>query len=752
MRRGLLIIFALTAICTGLFSQPQGDRKLVDFTADLMRPIKIGDSSVMNLIGNVVFYHNGAIITCDSAVRYNDKRMECFINVVINKQSTYVYGDRADYNGDINLAKVYAPIIKMVDKDATLYTYNFAFNTLSNVGKFSGGGTMKQKENLLESNHGYYYADMRDIVCVGDVEIQSPDYKIKSDSVGYNMDSEVAKFFVKTLIWNSKGEILSADRGLYKQQTSEYEFTKNSYILTANKELWSDSLDYNSVSENAILHRNIQLRDEEQKVMGFGDFGQYWGNPGDAVLTQNPSMVSFDPEQDTLYMRSDSMFLYTVSRNFAIKSDSVAKVDTGEEEIIMESPTPKEKALEQGEQKSGLEIEQEDVVASETTPTPSTLSVEQSMDSGGDPPLTKQQKKAKRQKEKELQKAAENAAKGNIITPKNDSKPSGENPDSVVVKSDNTTPSAKNTEEKSHLNKADSAAHKADSAALNLIKKDSTSTDSISISQQLLTPEQLEVDSALLAAPENADTLQRIMKAYRNVRIFRNDFQAVCDSLVGFSIDSTLHLYIKPVLWNENNQITSEVIDLYTKNQELYKAIFTGAPMMCAEVDTLHYNQVKGKIMEAFFRENAIYRTDVNGNGQTFYYMVDDNTAEITGFLTVECADITFIIGAEQVEQIIYRTDPVYSIYPMDKIPVDQPMFLDGFQWEIKRKPTLADVFTRTIRPSRRAEYEALPQPTYPLTKSIKANIKEMISRDVWRERNDVISQSTREYVNSLGY
>lgn len=96
-------------------------------------------------MGHVVFYHNGAVITCDSAIRFNDRMMDCYNNVIINKDSTFIYGDRAEYNGNFNTARVFSPLVKIVDKDATLYTYNFSFNTLDNIGHYTGGGTMLQR-------------------------------------------------------------------------------------------------------------------------------------------------------------------------------------------------------------------------------------------------------------------------------------------------------------------------------------------------------------------------------------------------------------------------------------------------------------------------------------------------------------------------------------------------------------------------------------------------------------------------------
>ena len=82
------------------------------------------------------------------------------------------------------------------------------------------------------------------------------------------------------------------------------------------QELWSDSLDYYRESGHALLFRNIQIDDAEHKVLAFGDYGEYWKEPGNALLTQRPSVVSYDTSQsDSLYMCADSMFLYTISKS-----------------------------------------------------------------------------------------------------------------------------------------------------------------------------------------------------------------------------------------------------------------------------------------------------------------------------------------------------------------------------------------------------------------------------------------------------
>lgn len=269
---------------------------------------------------------------------------------------------------------------------------------------------------------------------------------------------------------------------------------------------------------------------------------------------------------------------------------------------------------------------------------------------------------------------------------------------------------------------------------------------------------QQEADT-LLPAPADSvggeqDSLVRKMFAYHNVRIFRDDFQAVCDSMTGFSLDSTLHMYVDPVLWNDNNQVTSKVVDIYTLNQKIDRAVFTGEPIMSQEVDTSHYNQIKGKVIESFFRDGAIYRTDVNGNGQTYYFMVEEDSTGnyISGFMTVECADISFYFKDQAVDEIVWRGKPVYSIYPMDKIPDSQPLTLPGFVWEGKRRPSKEQVFNRIFRPSERNEYDKLPRPEFPITQKINLAREQLVKENVWFDRNDPLSSEALEFIRSIGY
>ncbi|MFQ7387169.1 MAG: OstA-like protein [Alistipes sp.] len=308
--------------------EPEPEKKLIDLKSDNMGPIAPGDS-VIFLVGNFAAQHNGAVITCDSAVRYSDMRIEFFGNVLINKNTTYIYGDRAEYNGELNEARVYSDIVKVVDGDATLYTYRFVFNTKENIGQFADGGVLINRDNRLESVRGYYYANTKDLVCVDRVEMRNDEYELKGDSVVYNMATDNAFFFENTNIWNKDGDYLYADRGAYDKADTLYRVTRNGYVLTEKQEMWSDSIDYFRAKDHIILWRDIQIDDTEHKVLAFGDYGEYWKEPGNAFLTRRPSIVSYDLSQgDSLFMRADSMFLFTINENTERRAAEAAAADS----------------------------------------------------------------------------------------------------------------------------------------------------------------------------------------------------------------------------------------------------------------------------------------------------------------------------------------------------------------------------------------------------------------------------------------
>ena len=816
MRRLLSIIavFLAAVVVTarsGMQSpeEPEGEKKLIDLKSDLTAPVAPGDS-VIYLVGNFAAQHNGAVITCDSAVRYSDMRIEFFGNVLINKNTTYIYGDRAEYDGSVNEARVYSDIVKVVDGDATLYTYRFLFNTKTNVGEFGDGGVLTNRENLLEAVRGYYFADTKELVAVDQVEMRNDEYELKGDSVVYNMATDNAYFFERTNIWNRDGDYLYADRGSYEKADTLYIITRNGYILTEKQEIWSDSLDYYRAKDHVILRRNLQLDDTEHKIIAFGDYGEYWKDPGNAFLTRRPAVVSYDLSQgDSLFMRADSMYLFTINEMAerraaelraaeAARADSLSRLQADSlaggqlNAPATESDAARSRGRETGPRvdslgrplapnRPGAETRPGGADSTGRVAGADSLLAGLGPDSLSAPALNpldtlvgdarKAYLKEQARKARAEEKAKKAAEKKNLLA-----RIAAERQEKATAK----LLAQKEREEKrlaARRLKAESklkarqarAARKGklnpidpgDLAALHeldsLIRRNIQEQDSLMLlmGDSLATADSVAVEIAAdtvdsLLVPR--DSIYRLMKGFRDVRIFRSDFQAVCDSMTAISTDSTIHLYINPVMWNEANQITSDVMDIYTVNQQLHHADFVGSPMMVSQLDTTHYNQVAGKQMTAWFRDNEIFRDDVNGNAQTIYYMQDGEPPQITGMGVLESGDCSFYIEEKQIVTIVYRMDPTWNIYPIDKIPADQELYLKGFKWEGARRPRQQDVFDRRIRSSLREEKSRLPHPSFPLQRALEQRKQRYIEERRWNDRNDLVDPATVEWMHSLGF
>ncbi len=777
---------------------PRTERRRINWKADNAGPVAPGDS-VIFLVGNFAAQHNGALIACDSAVQYSERHWEFFGNVLINKNTTFVYGDRADYDGDRNEARVYSDLIKVVDGDATLYTYTFVYNTRTNVGEFSGGGILTNGENRLESQRGYYFGDDKLVASVDDVQMRNEEYALKGDSVVYDLATDNAFFFDRTNIWNRDGEYLYADRGAYSKTDTAYFVTRNGYLLTERQELWSDSLDYFRPQGHVVLRRDLQIDDTEHKILAFGDFGEYWREPGDAFLTRRPSVISYDTSQgDSIYMRSDSMFLYTINRlaearraRAAAVADSLARVQARADSLAGVQTAAEGRSDDSGdsddsgeEPADGRSSERENLrpdslAADDFRSAPDSLSV--AADAADttrvlDPldTLAGKARKAYLKEQKLRERAARKAAEAAVKKAKLDTAVARRKAKTALKLDAEKAREARKAEvrrEKARLklNAARARAArkgkpfgKVDSAVLarldSLAERVAFESDSLSgrMFDSLLAVQRAAVRQpadTILQTP--SDSIYRLIKGYRDVRIYRSDFQAVCDSIVGFSTDSTLHLYIDPVFWNQNNQITSDSVTVFTERQQIARAEFFGNPLMSSELDTTYYNQITGKTMTAYFRDNQIYRNDVVGNAQTIYYMTDGEPPVVVTMGVIVSGDISFYFEERELVQMTWRANPDYQFYPIFpdyQVPDDQPLYLKGFHWEGARRPSRRDVFDRTIRPSERAARLRLAQPDFPIMQRIEAYKKELVASGRWSDRSDPVDQQTVEWMHDLGY
>jgi lipopolysaccharide export system protein LptA len=215
-------------------------------------------------------------------------------------------------------------------------------------------------------------------------------------------------------------------------------------------------------------------------------------------------------------------------------------------------------------------------------------------------------------------------------------------------------------------------------------------------------------DEALLIMVEksdslfmHADTLKAItdennelrwLYAYHKARFYRNDLQGLSDSIVYNVADSTFFMYHNPVLWSDVHQLTAQSIDIITGENEVKSVHLHEAAFIASEEVDLGFNQVKGKSMVGHFRDNDLWRIDVFGNGETLYYVREED-GSVVGLNKALASDIVIYIEENRVNGIRFLTRPEANLFPPDNIP-DDGKLLRNFQWLDDRRPkSKEDVF-----------------------------------------------------------
>lgn len=192
---------------------------------------------------------------------------------------------------------------------------------------------------------------------------------------------------------------------------------------------------------------------------------------------------------------------------------------------------------------------------------------------------------------------------------------------------------------------------------------------------------------------ESGDSVvERQMRGFNKVRAFRPDMQMVADSMVFTSLDSSLTLYHDPIVWNENQQVLGEKIVFYMNDSTIDWAHVIGQALFIQMNDTVHYNQITGREMKAYFKAGEIDYTDVIGNVQAVFYPLDGDSAMI-GMNTTESSNLTVYFKMRAVDRIVIRSHSNGVMYPMEKID-QKKMYLSNFNWFARIRPIDAeDVF-----------------------------------------------------------
>lgn len=194
------------------------------------------------------------------------------------------------------------------------------------------------------------------------------------------------------------------------------------------------------------------------------------------------------------------------------------------------------------------------------------------------------------------------------------------------------------------------------------------------------------------------DSLTKLVKGLGNVRLYRNDVQAVCDTMVYNLKDSVMTCVGTPFLWNGKTQITGDSATMFVRGGALREALIGENAIVAQELDRVHYNQMKGNYIKAYLSDSKLDSIRTDGNAETIYYSMEPDstlsshvkTQSSAIFMKFKDENIEYIKLLEQIKGLM---KPVPMLSDTDK-------FFPTFVWFMEGRPrNPKDIFRKTPKP-----------------------------------------------------
>lgn len=473
---------------------------------------------------------------------------------------------------------------------------------------------------------------------------------LTTDSLDYTMVSDIASYNYSGTVKDTTN-VLTSTLGQYFVNQKKAFFKTDVYVVTKDYKIKSDALTYMTDTKKVIMEGPTWIFNEKDTL--YAEYGWYDSMKGYARLTKKPRIWNVKQK-----VKADS--IYYDKKNGEGLAMGHARIQDIENSIIVLGNRVQYNDL------SKIASATDSAVLIQYSETDSLYLHADHLRTMPDTTISRKKVPVKKPNTS-LAAIAKVAAKSDAVSTAIDT---------LAIKSPNVTP----------LDTAKLASLKmgADTLALPKLVSGSTETKT------------LRTDT--IASQPKKDS--RLVLAYFNVRFYRNDVQGKCDSLAYFSKDSTIQLFTDPVIWSDKNQITANYIEMINRSKDPDEIrMKDDAFIISMEDDSLRFNQIKGKNMTGFIRNNELYRINVNGNGQSNYYARDQKG--VIGLNKAESSNITIYMTKGKVKKIAFIKSPEGELKPLGELE-ESDKLLPGFKWQAELRPiNKDDIFRTTVSESK---------------------------------------------------
>lgn len=591
------------------------------------------------LAGNVKLRQENTIINCDSAVLNKKTRfVEAFGNVhIIDNDTVHIQSQYLQYFLDTKIAHLNNNV-SLTDSKSTLYTNELVYDMNTKIGEYHNGGRLINQTSVLTSKEGTYYEELKDVYFKKDVDLKDPKYTLKTDSLLYNTQTQIATFIAPTTIVDSAKRVIKTSDGFYDTHNRKAFFGKRPVLNDGAVRIIAETIDSNDSTGISILRGNAVYVDTAQGVSVLGNLIEANRADGTFRATQHPLMI-IKQDKDSVYITADTLYSGRLSKMPGYNKDSSARPSDSAKRMAVE------------------------------------LSL-------GKKPLIKDTSKVQRDSVQHII-ADSGLAKQSI------------NKDSISLQRDSLQPILSDTSLANRPAQKDSIHLLRDTLKriapkASLAKKPDNKKGAAKVTAPANKP-------AKVATENNNDSTDRYFMAWNHVRIFSDSMQAVCDSLFYSGKDSIFRLYTDPVMWASNSQITGDTIYLYTKNKNPDRLYVFENGFAVNLSDKNMYNQIKGNRLNGYFKGGAIDYMRAQGNAESIYYVKDDKNY-LVGINNATSDIIDMRFKNKELNKVVFISEVTGTLYPI-KQAKEENKTLRSFKWLEDRRPKTKFELFEDIKP-----------------------------------------------------
>ncbi len=554
--------------------------------------------------------------------------------------------------------------------DAFFYCDSAYLYERQNAAHAWGRVTIIQSDTIeMFSDTLKYFGETKDAYMFGNVILKDTTQQIFTDRLDYNLDSKIAKYETGGLLRRSDAQLTSV-YGTYDTRSDEAFFRDSVVVINDEFTLKADSLRYDTENRRSKFIGPTLILQDSAKI--YCESGFYDYNQNKAEFGTNPQYIkddkialadkmTYDGATKTIFLEGNARFR---------ENDQLAKADRMEYD--------EENDITRLEGNAYFKDSEKEVTADVI------------IHDGKDGSYTTEGKTIA-------------VNEGNYIEANNSSYDKASDVTTLtgdVLVADSTqiltadTVHFNNTTEDAYasgdVHWQDTVNQVSIRAAELFYNKE---TDFVKALGRPLMTSVLDGDTLFLSADtlisetvvlDSLDTMDRIL-AYEDVRIFKSDFQGVCDSLFYNASDSIFQFFQTPILWSDSSQFSADTVQIVLRDESIDSVYLVNKALIVDTPDEIFFNQIKGKDIFIRFKDDKPSRMSVIGNGESIFYVQDEDEGYV-GPEQIACSDMFLTFENGELQFIRFLVEPKGKLQPMKEANHNQ-LRLPGFKWEAKKRP-----------------------------------------------------------------